>query len=64
MTDTKSASRFLLAVALVSGTALLAGCGRSDRESRTTTTEQSTTSVPVAPVTSTTTTTNTQQTRP
>jgi outer membrane murein-binding lipoprotein Lpp len=63
MTDMKSGLKFVIAVALVSGTALVAGCGSSDKVTRTTTTEQSTT-VPVAPMSSTTTTTSTQQTRP
>jgi outer membrane murein-binding lipoprotein Lpp len=64
MTDMKSGFRFVIAVALVAGTALLAGCGGSDKVTRTTTTEQSTT-VPMAPTTSsTTTTTSTQQSRP
>jgi hypothetical protein len=61
MTDVKSKFGLLICIALVSGTALLAGCS-DDKVTRTsTTTEQSSTTAPIAPVTSTTTTTDTQQ---
>lgn len=59
MTDMKHGFKLVLCAALVSGTALLAGCGSSDKVTKTTTTEQSTTSIPVAPATSATTTTTT-----
>lgn len=56
-----SCIRLLPAVMLLAGAAGLAGCGSSDRTSRTTT-EQTTTTPP--PVASSTTTTTTEQTRP
>ncbi len=64
MTDTKSAFKILMGVALIGCTAVLAGCGSSDMPTRTTTTEQTTTTKPAIPAVSTTTTTTTQQSRP
>jgi hypothetical protein len=60
-------SRFGLTVgmALIAGTAVLAGCGGPEPVTRTTTTtEQTTTTAPPPPVTSTTTTTTQQTQRP
>jgi hypothetical protein len=64
MSNTKSGLTVLLGVALVAGTTLLAGCGDSDKTSRTTTTEQSSTTVPMVPTSSTTTTTSSQRSSP
>jgi hypothetical protein len=62
MNQTKASLKFLISLAVVAGTTLLAGCGSDEKVTKTTTTEQSTTTVPmVVPTTSTTTTTTTQQ---
>jgi uncharacterized lipoprotein YajG len=63
MTNKTPCLRFLTFVGLLAGTVLVAGCGSSDKVTKTTTTEQTSTTTP-PPVTSTTTTTTTQQTRP
>ncbi|MGA3304646.1 MAG: hypothetical protein ABSC26_01430 [Stellaceae bacterium] len=65
MTDMKSGLRFLICLALASGTVLLAGCSDNKVTRTTSTTEQSSSTPPMAPATSTTTTTdtNTQQYR-
>lgn len=65
MTDMNSGLRFLIGVALIGGTGLLASCGGSDKITKTTTTEETSTTSPIAPTSSTTTTTtSTQQSRP
>jgi ABC-type glycerol-3-phosphate transport system substrate-binding protein len=51
-------------MALIAGTAVLAGCGGPEPVTRTTTTEQTTTTTPPPPATSTTTTTTQQTQRP
>jgi hypothetical protein len=63
MTSRIPGIRLLTAVTLLTGTALVAGCGSPDKVTRTTTTEQTTASTP-APVSSSTTTTTTRQTQP
>jgi hypothetical protein len=60
MTSTMPYLRLLTVAALLTGTALVAGCGSSDHGSQTTTTEQTTTQPPAAYSTSTTTTRQTQ----
>ncbi len=63
MTETKYGLKYLIGVALIAGTMLVAGCGGPDM-TKTTTTDQSTTSSSMAPTTSTTTTSSTQQSHP
>jgi ABC-type uncharacterized transport system auxiliary subunit len=62
MTNMTSPLRLFPLVALLAGTALLAGCG--DRETKTTTTERTTTTAAPPPVTSSTTTTTIRETKP
>jgi hypothetical protein len=58
MSSTTSHFRVAIGVALIAGTAALAGCGSDPAPySRTTTSEQSTITTPAAPATTTTTTT-------
>ena len=68
MTNMKYRLRLLTVATLLTSTALVAGCGSTEKVTKTTTTEQTTTStVPAlapAPDSSFTTTTTTQQTRP
>lgn len=62
MTKTTTRLRLALGVALLGGTAVLAGCGSSPSPvSQTTTTERTTTMAPLAPPMASTTTTTTQQ---
>jgi hypothetical protein len=63
MTNKTSNLRLFPLVALLAGTALLAGCGGSDTETKTTTTERTTTTAAPPPVTSSTTTTTIHQTK-
>ena len=62
MPRTTPGFRLLMACALLAGTTLVAGCGSSERVSRTTTTEETT--VQPSPITSSTTTTTTRQNQP
>jgi outer membrane murein-binding lipoprotein Lpp len=64
MTSTTRTVRFLTLAALLTGTILVAGCGSSDKVTRTSTTETTTTTTPPVAASSSTTTTTTQQTRP
>jgi hypothetical protein len=65
MTNTKSRFGLALGLALLGGTATLAGCGSSPEPvSQTTTTERSSTMVQPPPMASTTTTTTQQVQRP
>jgi Flp pilus assembly protein TadD len=63
MTHLTSSFRFLGAATFVTLTLAVAGCGTSDRVTRTTTTEQTTTA-PLSPTSSSTTTTTTRQSQP
>lgn len=64
MTDMTLNVRSLIGIAVVAGTALVAGCSGPDKVTKTTTTEQSTTTSMAPPTTTTTTTTSSQQSRP
>ncbi len=56
MTEMKSATRFLIGVALATSTLLVVGCGSPDRVTRSTTTDQTSSVVPATTSSSTTTT--------
>lgn len=64
MITTTSHFRMAVGVALIAGTAMLAGCGGPEPSSRTTTSEQSTTTTAAPPATTTTTTTQHNSLRP
>jgi len=61
MTSTTPCLRLLTVAALLTGTALVAGCGSPDRVSRTTTTEQTTYAPPPVDYSTSTTTIRTTQ---
>jgi len=64
MIDKSSRFRRMVGMALIVGTAVVAGCGGPGPVTRTTTTERTTTTTPPPPATSTTTTTTQQTQRP
>jgi hypothetical protein len=64
MTSRIPGIRRLTAVALLTGTALVAACGSPDKVTRTTTTSEQTSATAPAPIVSSTTTTTTRQTQP